>query len=170
MTEKLTKKRRELLRSLVLDCQLRRFTTAESLAFIKDKLGVAISDTYYFRVRKAIVENAAEQLHYYQDNKNAFVATYFDRIAAGHKIEREIWSTYYESKEEKDRNIQLKCLLYLKEVGVYLNGLFDELPDLAGLKFSTPIEEKIRLPPFQDEVVKRAKYLKEQEFDDEAIF
>jgi hypothetical protein len=138
MTEKLRKKERQQLRSLVLECQLRRFTTVEALHFIKDKLHVSISESYYFRVRKQIIEDSTEQLHYYEDNKNAFVATYFERIASAQKIERELWSTYYELKEEKkDPNLQLKSLLYLKEVGEYLTDLHSMLPELSGLHFES---------------------------------
>jgi hypothetical protein len=143
MTEKLRKKERQTLRSLVLECQLRRFTTNEALAFIKDKLRVSISESYYFKVRKQIIEDSAEQLHYYEDNKNAYVATYFERIASAQKIERELWSSYYEMKEAKeDRNLQLKSLLYLKEVGEYPTDLHSMLPELSGLHFESDRKEE----------------------------
>ena len=40
-----------------------------------------------------------------------------------------------ESKE--DRNLQLRSLLYLKEVGEYLTDLHTLLPELSGLRFGS---------------------------------
>jgi hypothetical protein len=152
MTEKLSKKQREYLRELVLDAQIRRFTISEALHFIADKLGVPISKTYYFRIKKQIVQDTAEQLHYYEDNKNAFVALYFDRIASGHKIEKELWNTYDECKEEKDHNGQLKSLLYLSQVGQYVNSIYDILPDMARPPIRFSPSDKKQERPYDDTV------------------
>ena len=101
----------------------------------------------------------------------------FGELPQVHKIEREIWNTYYESKEEKDRNMQLKSLLYLKEVGVYLNGLYNTLPDLAGLKFqSEPAAEEHQYGKHINgyskdcKVCVEAKYYQEGEDSDEFKF
>lgn len=58
-------------------------------------------------------------------------------------------------------------MLEIREQAGFLTRLYDYIPDLAGVKL--PVDKPV-IAPFQDTVVKTAKFLKEQEFDDERIF
>ncbi|MGI8834792.1 MAG: hypothetical protein ACR2IS_19435 [Nitrososphaeraceae archaeon] len=74
----------------------------------------------------------------------------------------------YHDSDKEDWNRRLRCLSEIREQARYLTRLYDCIPDLAGLK---PINNE---PPvmsqFQDAIVRKAKTLKEQEFEDEALF
>ncbi|CAN5133775.1 hypothetical protein BH18THE2_BH18THE2_31280 [soil metagenome] len=92
---------------------------------------------------------------------------YIEQITEARKGLKEIWSMYHDSDKE-DWNRRLRCLSEIREQARYLTRLYDCIPDLAGLK---PINNE---PPvmsqFQDAIVRKAKTLKEQEFEDEALF
>jgi hypothetical protein len=168
MTELLSKNKRQYLKQLIIECQLRRFTTAESLVYIRDKLGVAVSERHYFTIRKQVTQESMEEMNYYQDNKSAFANLYFEQINEARKSLKEMWSIYHDS-DKADWNRQLKCLSEIREQAAFLNSLYDYIPDLAGVKLPiTPTTATIA--PYVDKVVKTAKYLKKQEFDDENIF
>ena len=137
MTKLLTKPKRDQLRQLVLDCTLRRLTTAESLEYIYQKLRVRITDRYFYIVKKNIVDRSGEQLEYLQKNRNAFLSQYFERIAELQKHQREIWEMYYEAKEKGNRNFQLLCLKELKDISVTLTELYNILPEMRGLYFES---------------------------------
>jgi hypothetical protein len=115
MTSKLSKLGREQLRQIILDCTLRRLTTKESLEYIKQKLKV-ITDRYFYTVKKNIVDSSGEQLAYLQQNRNAYLAQYFERIAEQHKFQREMWEIYQEAKQNNDRNLQTQCIKQLEEI------------------------------------------------------
>jgi hypothetical protein len=75
---------------------------------------------------------------------------------------------YYQAKAENDKRFQLDCIDKLREVSVELQRLYDLLPDYKTSVFEG---DKPVIAPFRDEVVRTAKYLKEQELEDEgAIF
>ena len=111
MTKKgLTRHQREHLRQIVLDCTLRRLSTSEALAMIKEKLHVSIAERYFYTVKKNIVDGAGEQVNYLMQNRNAYLSEYFERIAEQRKFQREIWELYYEAKADNDRNMQITCV------------------------------------------------------------
>ena len=56
MTELLSKSKRQYLKQLIIGCQLRRFTPAESLVYIRDKLGVAVSERHYYTIKKQVLQ------------------------------------------------------------------------------------------------------------------
>ena len=121
--------------------------------------------------QKQVRDESMEELHYYENNKNAFSSLYFEQIMEAQKSIKEMWSIYHDSDKE-DWNRRLKCLSEIREQAAYLNTLYDYIPDLAGLHSKYNQDQQQRQAPYciHDEVVKTAKYLKEQEYDDEAIF
>jgi hypothetical protein len=133
MTEKLSKSERQQLIQLVVDCEIQRLSTSEALSYIKQKLGVTLSDRHFYRVKRQITEEAGDQLDYLSKTKSAYVANYFERIHEGYRYQRKLWKIFH---SEKDHNCQLKCLRNLKEVSVYLAELYALLPSLAGITFS----------------------------------
>jgi hypothetical protein len=170
MTGKLTRPKREQLRQIILDCTIRRLTTLEALSYIKDKLHVTITDRYYYLVKKNIIDSSGQQLMYLQQNRNSFLANFFERIHEQYKYQRELWEMYYQAKAENDTKVRLECIRELREVSVELQRLYDLLPDYKTSVFERERDDKPVIAPFQDAVVRTAKSLKEQEFDDDRIF
>ena len=138
MTELLKKSQREYLRHLVLDTQLQRFSTQESLDYIYSKLRTRISESYLFRVKRQIIESAGTQLEYLSQSRNAYFASYFERINEAYKLQRETYKIYNSSTE--DDNCKMRCLLQLKELTVLLTDLYNLLPNIIGIQFSSVAE------------------------------
>ena len=132
MTELLKKSQREFLRHLVLDTQLQRFSTQESLDYIYSKLRIRISESYLFRVKRQIIESAGTQLEYLSQSRNAYFASFFERINEVYKLQRETYKIY---NSTEDDNCKLKCLSQLKELTVLLSELYTLLPSIVGLQF-----------------------------------
>jgi hypothetical protein len=141
MTSKLSKPGREQLRQIILDCTLRRLTTKELLEYIKQKLKVKITERYFYTVKKNIVDSSGEQLAYLQQNRNAYLAQYFERIAEQHKFQREMWEIYQEAKQNNDRNLQIQCIKQLEEISCTLTNLYNLLPEIKGLHFESDNEK-----------------------------
>jgi hypothetical protein len=137
MTELLKKSQREYLRHLVLDTQLQRFSTQESLDYIYSKLRTRISESYLFRVKRQIIESAGNQLEYLSQSRNAYFASYFERINETYKLQRETYKIY---NSTEDDNCKLRCLLQLKELTVLLTDLYNLLPNITGIQFSSAAE------------------------------
>jgi hypothetical protein len=150
MTQKLNRSKREYLRQLVLDTTLRRLTTLEALAYIKEKLHVSITDRYYYVIKKNIINSSGEQLEYLQKNRNAYLSTYFERIHELYKLQRELWELYYQAKADNDRKVQLDCIQHLKEVSVTLTEIYNLLPNMTGLQFESD-NEKYNEPQYSTE-------------------
>lgn len=167
MTELLSKSKRLYLKQLIIECQLRRFTPAESLVYIRDKLGVAVSEIHYYTIKKQVLSESMEEMNYYQDNKSAFSYLYFEQIAESRNSLKEMWNIFYDSDKE-DWNRRLRCLLEIREQAAFLTRLYDYIPDLAGVKL--PVDNKPTIAQFQYAVVRTAKSLKEQEFEDDRVF
>lgn len=133
----LTKKKREHLRQIILDCTLRRLSTTEALSYIKDKLKVSITDRYYYIVKKNIIDSTGEQLNYLMQTRNAYLSQYFERIAEQYKLQKELWEMYYEAKTEKDKRFQLDSIKEIQQVSVNLTNLYVLLPNIAGIQFQS---------------------------------
>src|SRR5918999_3129581 len=142
MTKLLTKPKREQLRQLVLDCTLMRLTTAESLEHIQQKLRVKITDRYFFIIKKTIVDNSSQLLTYLQQNRNAYLANFFERIAKLYKHQRETWEMYYDAKERGDNKFQLECIKHLGDISVSLADLYNMVPNLGEIRFEFDKNEK----------------------------
>jgi hypothetical protein len=141
MTSKLSKQGREQLRQVILDCTLRRLTTKEALEYIKQKLRVKITDRYFYTVKKNIVVSSGAQLSYLQQNRNAYLAQYFERIAEQYNFQHELWQMYQEAKEDNDKNLQISCIKELQEVSCTLTTLYNMLPEIKGLHFESDNEK-----------------------------
>jgi hypothetical protein len=142
MTKLLTKPKREQLRQIVLDCTLRRLTTAESLEYIHQKLKVKITERYFFIIKKNIVDSSGQQLAYLQQNRNAYLANFFERIAELYKHQRETWEMYYKAKEDGDNKFQLECIKHLGEISVSLANLYNVVPNLGEIRFESDKNEE----------------------------
>ena len=77
MTMKLSKQKRELLRSLVNKTIILRYTTAESLNYIKQELGQSISESYFFEVKSNITEENEYVMEHYGEKMHASLLSEF---------------------------------------------------------------------------------------------
>ena len=99
---KLTKQKRELLRSLVNKTIILRYTTAESLSYIKQELGVSISESYFFEVKANITEENQYIMEHYGEKMHASLLTEFvKKIREMELIQLEQWAIYHKTDDLK---------------------------------------------------------------------
>jgi hypothetical protein len=133
MTEKFTKRRREELRQLVIQCILSRFTTVEALQYIREKLHVSISRRYYFQVKRKITSDTSKQLQYFTRNKNAYLHEFYQRILEIQFLQKKMWELH--DNNEKDPEFRLGCVKELRMLTMTLVDLYKILPGISGFEF-----------------------------------
>jgi hypothetical protein len=140
MTEKLSKESRDHLKHLVKETILWNYSTAESLHYIDRKLGISISERYYFNVKQKIVEENNNKLQYYEDNKGTiFLDEYMKRIQEIQYYQKNMWQLHV--KSENSPKIQLDCMQQLHQLTVTLAGLYADLPKVMG--FSKDLQDEV---------------------------
>ena len=133
MTEKFSKKRREELKQLVIQCVLSRFTTFEALQYIRQKLHVSISERYYYQIKTKIATDTNKQIAYYPKNKDAYLHEFYQRILEIEYLQKKLWELY--DKNEKDPEFQLGCIKELRHLSMTLVDLYNILPGITGFGF-----------------------------------
>ena len=133
MTEKFTKKQREQLKRLVLECVLSRFTTVEALQYISKKLHVPISRRYYFQIKRSITSDTNKQLAFFTKNKDAYLYEFYQRIVEIDFLQKKMWELY--DNNEKDPEFRLDCIKELRMLTMTLVDLYKILPGISGFEF-----------------------------------
>ena len=115
---KLTNSQKERFKHLVLDCIIQKLTTEESLIFIKDRLGLEISQDYFNHARASLKKNAEKNLRHIQKDRFAFIQGFFDRIEGVKFMQKRIWEIVNSNKHKP--NLQLSCLSELHRLTINL--------------------------------------------------
>jgi hypothetical protein len=133
VTEKLSKRQREQLKRLVLQCVLSRFTTVEALQYIREKLHNSISRRYYFQIKRRIASDTNKQLARYTKNKDAYLHEFYQRIVEIEFLHKKMWELY--DNNEKDPKFRLECIKELRMLTMTLVDLYKILPGITGFEF-----------------------------------
>lgn len=141
MTGKLTKQKRELLRLLVNKTIILRYTTAESLKYIKQELGVSISESYFFEVKSNITEENEYVMEHYGEKMHAsLLSEFMKRIREMELIQSEQWAIYHKTDDLK---FKADLLMKLGQITVRLEELYHLLPEWIDLNHEQPIKERL---------------------------
>lgn len=141
MTEKLSKQQRERLRRLVSKTIVLRYTTAESLDYIRHELGVPISERYFFDVKANIKEENLYVMEHYNENMHASILSEFmGRIEGIKVLQEEQWSLYHSADNTR---LKSDILVRLADLSKILSQLYELLPDW--LNYSTNENELKRI-------------------------
>ena len=80
------------MKRLIKETILWNYSTVEALRYIIQKLGVPISERYYFDVKAKITEENKEKLRYFKDNKGTiFIEEYMMRIMEIQNYQKDTW-------------------------------------------------------------------------------
>jgi hypothetical protein len=80
---------------------------------------------------------------YLQENRNAFLANFFEMIHEQYRYQKELWEMYYQAKTENDTKVRLECIREVREVSVELQRLYDLLPQYKTSVFEREREDKL---------------------------
>jgi hypothetical protein len=123
---KFTNIQREHFRHLVLDCIVQRFTTQESLLYVKDKLGSEIGADHFNHVRAELKQDVKKNLTHLQKDRFAYVREFFDRIEEIRYIQKRLWKLMEDNPDNPI--LQKSCLSELHQSTISLCNLYDALP------------------------------------------
>jgi hypothetical protein len=138
MTQKFTRKEREYLRQLIVECDIQRFNSEESLNFIASKLKRSISYDYFTHMKRKIRREVSSRLNDLRQSKDAYMQQFFERIDECKKYQQELWRLFHRCNDRPE--IQRACLTELREVTLVLTQLYDVLPFIPAFGFSQQIE------------------------------
>ena len=123
---KFTDIQKEHFKHLVLDCIVQRFTTQESLQYVKDRLGVEIGGDHFNHVRAQLKQDVKKILKHLQKDRFAYIREFFDRIEEIRFIQKRLWRMIEDNPDKPI--LQKSCLSELHQSTITLCNLYDALP------------------------------------------
>lgn len=119
---------KERIRESVVECIVKRYSREETLAYIKDKLGMELMIQDYNRIRGELKRELGTNLKHLQRDKYAYRREYFKRIEEVRLIQRNLWKIIDENQDKPD--LQKSCLAELNQSTVTLTNLYDSIRKL----------------------------------------
>jgi hypothetical protein len=162
LSNKLTKQQRELLRSLISKTIILRYTTAESLSYIKQELGVSISESYFFEVKANIVEENEYVMEHYGEKMHAsLLSEFMKRIREMELCQSEQWAIYHKTDDLK---FKADLIMKLAELTIRLEELYNLLPDWINLSKGESPKIRTNVDPLTGLELNNADFSREAKF------
>ncbi|MBC8251461.1 MAG: hypothetical protein H8E89_07730 [Candidatus Nitrosopelagicus sp.] len=102
-------------------CKIRRFTTKESLEYLKEK-GFDISEKTFYNHKKKLKEITKNRINLAVEG---IVGKFFQLIDTIEQIQKQLWS---DLENETDRNLRLKIMKEIKSNEIMSSNLYTEIP------------------------------------------
>lgn len=97
MTLRFNYSQRQQLKQLFLECEVQRFTTEESLAFIKVIIKTEISAEYFHIIKRNLRDSVGARLDELRKHRTAFLSRIFRRTDEIEKLQREHLVLYHKN-------------------------------------------------------------------------
>jgi len=157
MTREMTKftdLQKAYLKQFVGDCLMNRFSTEESLLYLKDRLGVELEEDEFDYLKVHLKKDLKRNMEYLRRHEYAYIQEYFDRIEEMRLISKRLWKLV----EENPHNpiLQKECLSELCKSTIAVADFYQSIKELdqasANLKeesdtISTSSPETTPTPP-----------------------
>ena len=88
---KFTDVQKGYFKQLIADCLIKRFTTEESLLYLKDKLGVQIEEDEFHYLKIELKRDVKRNVQYLRRYEYAYIREYVDRIEEMRLIQNKLW-------------------------------------------------------------------------------
>jgi hypothetical protein len=88
---KFTDVQKGYFKQLIADCLIKRFTTEESLLYLKDKLGVQIEEDEFNFLKVELKRDVKRNVQYLRRYEFAYIREYLDRIEEMRLIQNRLW-------------------------------------------------------------------------------
>jgi hypothetical protein len=146
---KFTDVQKGYFKQLIADCLIKRFTTEESLLYLKDKLGVQIEEDEFHYLKIELKRDVKRNVQYLRRYEYAYIREYLDRIEEMRLIQNKLWKL----AEGTDNPIlQKDCLSELCKSTIALADFYRSINELeqrnvassatSSESTSTPVLEK----------------------------
>ena len=151
---KFTDLQKAYFKQFVGDCLMKRFTTEESLLYLKDRLGVELEEDEFDYLKVHLKKDLKRNMEYLRRHEYAYIQEYFDRIEEMRLISKRLWKLV----EENPHNpiLQKECLSELCKSTIAVADFYQSIKELdqasANLKeesdtISTSSPETTPTPP-----------------------
>ena len=124
----------ELERNIAV-CKMHRFTTKESLEYLKGK-GFGISEKTFYNHKKKLKEITSNRINLAIEG---IVGRFFQLIDTIEQIQKNLWS---DLENETDRNLRLKIMKEIKGNEIMSSNLYTQIP----VMIDKQIESYSKLP------------------------
>jgi len=124
-------------KQLVLDCMVMRYTTKESLTYLKTK-GYNIKDSRFYALRKEIISDRESRINK-MALENGFAETQLSIVDSFRLIEKELWVNYHNKDNTPIQKSQI--LRYIMENQTYLADVYDVTKEI--IREQAEIKEKM---------------------------
>ncbi|MGA7602582.1 MAG: hypothetical protein WCE33_05805, partial [Nitrososphaeraceae archaeon] len=107
---------------------MNRFTTEESLLYLKDKLGIDLDEDEFEYLKEHSKKDLKRNIEYLRRHENAYIQEYFDRIEEMRLIAKRLWKLV----EENPHNpiLQKDCLSELGKSTIAKAGFYQSIREL----------------------------------------
>jgi hypothetical protein len=116
------------LKQFVAECIMNRFTTEESLLYLKDRLDVDLEEDEFDYLKVHVKKDLKRNMEYMRRHEFAYIQEYFDRIEETRLISRRLWKLV----EENPHNpiLQKDCLSELCKSTIAMADFYQSIRDL----------------------------------------
>jgi hypothetical protein len=116
------------LKQYVGECIMNRFTTEESLLYLKDKLDVDLEEDEFEYLKEHSKKDLKRNIEYLRRHENAYIQEYFDRIEEIRLIGKRLWKLV----EDNPHNpiLQKDCLSELCKSTIAMADFYQSIREL----------------------------------------
>jgi hypothetical protein len=146
MTREITKftdLQKAYLKQFVGDCLMNRFSTEESLLYLRDRLGVELEEDEFDYLKVHLKKDLKRNMEYLRRHEYAYIQEYFDRIEEMRLISKRLWKLV----EENSHNaiLQKDCLSELCKSTIAVANFYQSIKELDQASANSP--ETTPTPP-----------------------
>jgi hypothetical protein len=116
------------LKQFVAECIMNRFTTEESLLYLKDRLDVDLEEDEFDYLKVHVKKDLKRNMEYMRRHEFAYIQEYFDRIEETRLISRRLWKLV----EDNPHNpiLQKDCLSELCKSTIAMADFYQSIREL----------------------------------------
>jgi hypothetical protein len=125
---KFTDVQKGYFKQLIADCLIKRFTTEESLLYLKDKLGVQIEEDEFHYLKVELKRDVKRNVQYLRRYEYAYIREYLDRIEEMRLIQNKLWKLVEGNSDNPI--LQKDCLSELCKSTIALADFYSSINEL----------------------------------------
>jgi hypothetical protein len=125
---KFTDVQKGYFKQLIADCLIKRFTTEESLLYLKDKLGVQIEEDEFHYLKVELKRDVKRNVLYLRRYEYAYIREYLDRIEEMRLIQNRLWKLVEGNSDNPI--LQKECLSELCKSTIALADFYRSINEL----------------------------------------
>jgi hypothetical protein len=125
---KFTDVQKGYFKQFIADCLIKRFTTEESLLYLKDKLGVQVEEDEFNYLKVELKRDIKRNVHYLRRYEYAYIREYLDRIEEMRLIQKRLWNLIEGNPDNP--TLQKDCLSELSKSTIALADFYRSIKEL----------------------------------------